>query len=437
MNIWKTPHPIYMTMNKIHLSYKLHPRQHEIFSHPAKRKVVPKGRRFGLTNGYAIHTMDSMFDGLTPILWVDTINSNIDRYVERYFYPVLNKLPPNMWKWRQQKKELSIYLGNTTTKCDFRSADNPENIEGFAYRLILLNEGGIILKDRSLWFNSIYPMVMDYDPVVIIGGTPKGQNLFFELRSKGMDTTANPDWYTFCPHSDTRERPHFWSYDNPMLDKQVIDDLADDMPEIVRKQEIFAEFLENEALVFRNIHACMGAHPQEPRDKEMYYAGLDLAKHVDFTVLIILNAHGQMVYMKRFNKLDWPYQKTFIIDTIRKYNDAKLLLDSTGVGDPIYDDLIAARLRVEGYKFTSESKKKLIENLMLAFDKEEILIFDDPILVNELMAFTYEINESGRVKYSAPEGMHDDTVISLALAKWCHAYHRLSVYSGFSKEAVY
>ncbi len=78
--------------------------------------------------------------------------------------------------------------------CDFRSADKPENIEGFGYELIILNEAGIILKNRRLWEESIRPMILDYKAKVIIGGTPKGKrvkktnetHLFYELFQRGL-----------------------------------------------------------------------------------------------------------------------------------------------------------------------------------------------------------------------------------------------------------
>jgi hypothetical protein len=45
-------------------------------------------------------------------------------------------------------------------------------------------------------------------------------------------------------------------------------------------------------------------------------------------------------------------------------------------------------------------------------------IWRDQTLLDELAAFEYEILPSGRVRYSAPDGMHDDCVIALALAFW-------------------
>ena len=109
-------------------------------------KVIAKGRRFGLTKGFAHYVIESMLDGKTPVLWMDTTYSNIKRYVKRYFFPILKQLPKNLWKYRVNRSDLKIL----NSICDFRSTDKPENIEGFGYSLIVLNEAGIILKNRRL-----------------------------------------------------------------------------------------------------------------------------------------------------------------------------------------------------------------------------------------------------------------------------------------------
>jgi len=375
------------------------------FESEAKVKVVAKGRRFGFTQGCANYVIEKMMDGVSPVLWVDTVNSNIERYMERYFMPVLSKLPPHCWKWRQQRKELSVF----NSRCDLRSADRPELIEGFAYRLIILNEAGIILKSEYLWENTIRPMTMDFDPDMIIGGTPKGQNIFHDLKVKAQDDKDKryKDWEYF----------HFTSYDNPYIPRKKVRELEDDMPEHVKKQEIYAEFLEDSASVFRNVDNCMGSAKAGPDPAKSYYAGLDLAKHVDFTVLTIFDEDGKQVYFTRLNKLDWPYQKRLIIDVVTNY-EALLIMDSTGVGDPIYDDLVNEGLGVEGYKFTNASKKQLIECLMISVEQEKIKLLDEPVQTNEMRIFGYELTPSGVMKYCAPEGKHDDCVIALALANW-------------------
>jgi len=400
--------PQTQTIDEISVPIHYHSNQKKIFfDSKAKVKVIAKGRRFGLTKGYANFVIENMIDGVSPILWIDTVNSNIDRYIERYFYPVLSKLPAQYWKWRQQKKELSIL----NSRLDMRSADRPELIEGFAYRLIVLNEAGIIMKKEYLWENTIRPMTLDFNPDLLIGGTPKGQNLFHDLKVKAEDNQdpKYKDWEFF----------NFSSYDNPYIPDKSIKELEDDMPEHVLKQEIYAEFLEDSAAVFRNLNACMypASERSEPVSGKVYYAGVDLAKHVDFTVLTILDNDGKQVYFNRFKMLDWPYQKRLIVEAVRKY-EAYLVLDATGVGDAIYDDLVDEGLDIEGYKFTNESKKQLVQRLMLSIEQAKIQILDEQVQTNELRIFGYEISPSGVLRYSAPEGHHDDCVIALALANW-------------------
>ena len=197
------------------------------------------------------------------------------------------------------------------------------------------------------------------------------------------------------------------------------------LPVDVFEQEYLAKFLENQAGVFRNVAARIGAKPSAPVPGRTYVAGLDLARTTDFTVLSILDAEtAAQVYLDRFNTLDWAIQKARIAAAVSQYN-ARVLVDATGVGDPIFEDLFRAGLDVAPYKFDAFSKKRLIEALMLGFDERRITLLDDPTQKNELESFEYEIGSSGMVRYSAPDGYHDDTVIALALAFWLIAGPRV------------
>jgi hypothetical protein len=71
---------------------------------------------------------------------------------------------------------------------------------------------------------------------------------------------------------------------------------------------------------------------------------------------------------------------------------------------------------VTGYQFTNATKAVAVESLALAFERGEIRIIPDPTLIAELQAFESERLPSGLVRYGAPNGMHDDCVMALALA---------------------
>jgi hypothetical protein len=286
----------------------------------------------------------------------------------------------------------------------FKSADNPDNLRGEGLHRVVVDEAARV--KREVWEAILRPAVSDTHGRVLFISTPKGKNWFFDLWCRGQDP-LQPEFKSW----------KFPTADNPKVSPGDILQARQSLPVDVFSQEYLAEFLENSAGVFRNINECLGSIREEPLPGKEYFAGLDLARLTDFTVLTILDAKGRQVYWDRFNLLDWTVQKERIIPVIRRYK-AKLNVDATGVGDPIYEDLRRAGLNVMGYKFTAESKKKLIETLMIGFDQKKLCLLREPVQTNELDIFEYAIGSSGMVHYAAPEGYHDDCVISLALSYW-------------------
>jgi phage FluMu gp28-like protein len=286
----------------------------------------------------------------------------------------------------------------------FKSADNPDTMRGEGLKRVVMDEAA--RQKREVWEEVLRPALADTHGRLLALSTPKGKNWFYELWTRGQDA-LQPEFKSW----------KFPTADNPKVSAEDIEQARQSLPVDVFSQEYLAEFLENSAGVFRNIQACIGSRREEPLPGKEYYGGLDLARLTDFTVLTILDAAGREVYWDRFNLLDWTVQKERIIPAVKRYR-AKLNVDATGVGDPIYEDLRRAGLNVQGYKFTAESKKKLIETLMIGFDQKKISILDEKVQTNELEIFEYAIGSSGMVHYSAPEGYHDDAVIALALAYW-------------------
>ena len=168
----------------------------------------------------------------------------------------------------------------------------------------------------------------------------------------------------------------------------------------------------------------MDATPQKPMTGHRYVIGVDLAKVEDFTVLAVYDAtNNKQVYQARFNKIDWGMQKSRIAETARHFTDgtspAQVVIDATGLGDPIVDDLGRMGIPVDPIKFTNEQKRQLIEKLVNWIELQRIHMLNIPETRTELTNFTYDISETtDRVRYEAPVGFHDDIVIAHALAVW-------------------
>lgn len=153
-----------------------------------------------------------------------------------------------------------------------------------------------------------------------------------------------------------------------------------------------------------------------------FQLGVDLAKYNDWTVLTPFSLNTFIVYpQERFNQIDWNLQKARIEAMARRFNNALIWPDSTGLGDPIVEDLKARGLNIggedgRGFKFTEISRQNLLNNLAILLEQDKIKIPDDEGLIAELEAFQYTLTENGKIKVKVPEGLHDDRVMSLALS---------------------
>jgi len=286
----------------------------------------------------------------------------------------------------------------------FKSADNADSLRSKGLDWAWLDEAGLVSEEA---WNFLRPALMDRHGIAWFTGTPKGKNLFFKVWQRGQDPqqTVYASWS--CP-----------SNVNPYLDQNEIDQFKRDMPQDVFNQEINACFLENVGTVFRNVTSHVDKTITPYVQGQTVNVGCDLAKHQDFTVLAAVRQNGDVVRMDRFGELDWVFQQRRIVEFCRNMGGAALLLDSSGVGDPIFDDLKRQYDRVSGFQFTQASKKELIENLSIMLDADQIHLPNDPVLLSELQLYAYEMTAGGQPKYGAPEGYHDDCVIALALAAW-------------------
>jgi len=284
----------------IELTYT--PQQEKIFfDYPsdAKFQIVTKGRRFGATKGAANAFIEWACEG-QHLLWGDTINSNIDRYIERYFLPVL-KGTGLRHQYRKQQKQLNIENGYI----DFRSADRPENWEGFGYDKIFLNEAGIILKNKYLYTNAVLPMLMDSpDSLLIAAGVPKG------YRTK--DGEEHP-FYTLYKNAKNNQSGYvcheFTSYDNPFLTKEDVKALQDEigrMSQPMVDQEIYGKFVEgvNKTLWTPE----MIEHIDRVPDLKQIVVGVDPSGSVDGDeVGIVASGKDARGYIYNLNDLSGHY----------------------------------------------------------------------------------------------------------------------------------
>lgn len=367
-----------------------HINQKEILASEERFIVVMCGRRFGKSELSQIKIITEAVQGKSIAYITPTYS-----LAKVFFNRLIHALP-----FLNNKSDLKLLFPNGGS-VEFFTGERLDNLRGRKFHWVIIDEASFIPDLEQGWLNSIRPTLTDYKGRALFLSTPRGKNYFYSLFMKN-----DSGWKSF----------KFSTYDNPYIDKSEIDEARTQLPEAVFEQEYMANPMENAANPFGSafIRSCIAPIST----KEIISYGIDLAKSVDYTCIIGLDSDGAVAYFDRF-QMDWNSTKNAILQLARK----PMLIDSTGVGDPIVEDLQREGRHIIGLKFTSQSKQNLMVGLQTAIQQRKIT-FPKGQIVDELEVFEYQYSATG-VKYSAPSGFHDDCVMALALA-----YQNLSVNTG-------
>jgi hypothetical protein len=301
----------------------------------------------------------------------------------------------------------------------YRSLDDPDNARGHTADVLFVDEAADV--DERAWYEVLRPMLLDTNGTAWIGGTPKGRNWFWREYMAAQDRPDCATWNAptlgvMITAQGLIRSAH--PLENPNVQFSEIQQLYRTLPERVFRQEILAEFIEDAGGVFRGVAACVdtGRTENEPAHESYEYViGIDLARVEDFTVVSVLDDMGRQVYLDRFNDISWKLQVAAIERAYKLYR-GRCVVDATGVGDPLVEQLRDIGIPVDPVVINNANKNQMIDKLSVAIEDQKIRLMDVPVQTAELQAFQYELTSHRNIRMGAPQGMHDDTVLALALA---------------------
>lgn len=302
----------------------------------------------------------------------------------------------------------------------FRSLDDPDNARGHSADGVIIDEAGDVKE--IAYYEVLRPMLIDTGGWLWALGTPKGRNWFHREHAAALGRDDSRAWQIPTVGAVIEagllvRRPH--PLENPAIPFAEIEAAFKTTPLDIFRQEYLAEFVEGYGAVFRNIFACL-VGPTSPAEHRGHktVAGVDWGKQQDFSAISVVCADcGREVALDRFNQVDYILQRGRLAALIDTWHIKKVVAEQNAAGEPIIEQLQRDGLPVEGFQTTATSKPPLIENLALALEKGEYKWLNDPVATGELEAYERRVSETtGRASYSAPAGMHDDTVIARALA---------------------
>jgi phage FluMu gp28-like protein len=300
--------------------------------------------------------------------------------------------------------------------------NNPETIRGPTLHVVYADEFNFIANDKEL-----------YDAILFTLGTTNGK---FICTSTPWHTDSifwriwnDPAYKDYAKSHITYEQA---LEPNGPLKQEILDKIKRQLegdPWRWRR-EMLAEWAEDEnvwlpqALITSCIHHELEYYDFEDIAKGEFYAGLDLGKYQDYSVLSIVEIEDssiKLIHMHRF-PLRTPYASVIgYVKTIcdRWQNINRVYVDMSGVGDYIVEDMVNAGItETEGVKFTVETKQEMAQWLKQCMVEKKLKIPYDSELIAELNIERFELTKDGKIKFSHPEGTNDDRFWSLALATY-------------------
>jgi hypothetical protein len=381
--------------------------QKAIIDCEARYTVTEASTKAGKTASHMIWLFEQAWRGRSGMnfWWIAPVYSQakiaFNRFKSQLNFKTKKALPHGLIGhevfYKENKSELSLTMPNGAVIW-FKSADNPDTLYGDDVHAAVFDE--FTRAKQEAWFALRSTLTATGGRCKFIGNVKGKGNWGYKLAQMARQEHGNGVYAYF----------RITAYDAVeagILTLEEVEDARINLPEHVFKALYLAEASDDGTNPFgeRHIFACQKPLSELPA---VCY-GVDLAKSVDYTAIVGLDAYGNVCHLERF-QLDWHATKLRILALPL----VPTLVDSTGVGDPVVEDLQRENTHIEGFKFTRSSKQQLIEGLAVAI-QQQLVGLPEGVLVEELLNFEYEHTRTG-TRYTAPEGMHDDCVIALGLA---------------------
>jgi hypothetical protein len=254
------------------------------------------------------------------------------------------------------------------------SLDNPDSGRGRAYACVVIDEAAIVHDLDHAWQESIRPMLTDYRGEAWFLSTPKGVNNYFHtLYQKGQGLLKG-EWRSWCQPTSS----------NPFIDKDEIKAAKEDLSDLAFSQEYMAQFVSWQGAVFRKITDAVSS--TAPVGKPAVI-GCDWGRVNDYTVFCVVSDAGEVLAIDRFRGIEYALQPARLQALYDRYSRPVIYAEANSMGQPVIEQLQRDGLRVKPFFTTNASKSEAIEALALAFERGEIKIPNDALLIGELQAF--------------------------------------------------
>lgn len=373
--------------------------QKDILNSPARYTVTEAATKVGKTTSHIVWLFEEALKckANQSVWWVAPTVGQAKIAYDRMKVQIE---PKSLYTANETNRTITLITG---VKLEFKTGEKPDNLFGDDVYACVVDEASRCRE--TAWFALRSTLTSTGGKCKFIGNVKGKKNWFYKmcLRAKSGN---DPNYQYFKITAYDAANAGMMTKDGrPFIEE--IEDAKRDLPESVFKELYEAEASEDGSNPFGLQYISQCTYPLSTQPSICH--GIDLAKKSDYTSIIGLDRFAYVSHYANFQK-DWRQTK----ETILLLPPSPIAIDSTGVGDPIAEDIATKRDDVNMVVFTQRTKQQLMEGLAYAIQNRAIF-FPEGQIKDQLEAFEFEYTRTG-VRYSAPEGTHDDDVCALALA---------------------
>ncbi len=376
-----------------------HPAQQEVIDSAARFNVLAWGRRAGKSVLEIDRVCETALNG-QPAAWF----APTYKYLAQAWRELCAVLRPVASRLQETEHRIELITGGVV---EAWTLDSPDPARGRKYKRVVVDEAALVQRLDQAWNGAIRPTLVDLQGDAWFGSTPKGRNYFWTLFQRGQDPEET-EWKSWQLPTAA----------NPNIEASEIEAARLGTPEHFFLQEYLAQFIEDGGVVFRRVRESATSAGQDKAVEGHQYAfGVDWGKTNDFTVISVIDlTTREQVAIDRSNRVDYAVQVGRLTALNEQFKPSTIVAERNSMGEPVIEQLVREGLPVQPFLTTNATKAGIIEALALAFERQELSILNDPVQIGELESFEPTRLPSGLTRYAAPEGMHDDTVMALALS---------------------
>lgn len=287
----------------------------------------------------------------------------------------------------------------------FKSCEqDTDALRGFTVsNLLVIDEGAFCPSEV---YNILYPTTDAHNAPILIISTPLFMNgEYYELYMEGLSDSEMVNSYDWSKYDTSK----YLSNDKLEYYRKTVAPLK-------FKSEYLGQFIAEGSYTFGDI---MKNVDDTKKKGAPVYGGIDWgtgANEGDYTVLTLMDNDMNIVDIQAFRNLDSVEQIDRIARTLNTYPTLKRVqVEMNSIGRVFYEHLKKkTKVTLKEFTTTNDTKRRIIEQLIEAFNTGEITLYYDEELIRELQH--YAVQKTGKgYTYNGADGVNDDYVISLAL----------------------